>query len=96
MILKIIHLNQFLSLLLCRAGIVSGSGPSAFSRGGPARGSKRKRGEKDPNMLLPGPVVKHHHSVKKFQVGTCRHFSNSELLTFTIGTRFFASIVGNN
>ena len=46
-----------------RAGIVSGSGPSAFSRGGPARGSKRKRGEKDPNMLLPGPVVKHHHSV---------------------------------
>jgi len=40
---------------------------SAFSRGGPGRGSKRKRGEKDPDSLVPVPFVKHHHSVKKFQ-----------------------------
>ena len=56
--------------MLCRAGAISGSGPSAFSRGGPGRGSKRKRGEKDPDTLMPVPFVKHHHSVKKFQVKT--------------------------
>ena len=56
--------------MLCRAGAISGSGPSAFSRGGPGRGSKRKRGEKDPDTLMPVPFVKHHHSVKKFQVNT--------------------------
>ena len=63
-------MNQILSLI-CRAGAVSGSGSSAFSRGGPGRGSKRKRGEKDP--LIPVPFVKHHHSVKKFQVGSTVH-----------------------
>ena len=60
--------NQIISPL-CRAGAISGSGTSAFSRGGPGRGSKRKRGEKDPDTLMPVPFVKHHHSVKKFQVG---------------------------
>jgi hypothetical protein len=50
---------------------------SPFVRGSAlGRGSKRKRGEKDPmsaaappssNLNLSVPFVKHHHSVKKFQ-----------------------------